>query len=156
PAASIELQEVRVVAGGHTILDEIDLRIPAGSHVAVVGASGAGKSTLVGLLLGWHRPASGRILVGGEPLTGAKLAALRRRSAWVDPAVQLWNRPFLDNLRYGLEGAIQVPIAEAIETADLSGVLERMPDGMQTVLGEGGALVSGGEGQRTRFGRALL
>jgi ATP-binding cassette subfamily B protein len=155
-AADIALEGVSVVAGGHTILDGVDLHIPACSHVAVVGASGAGKSTLVGLLLGWHRPASGRLLVDGAPLTGARLAALRRHAAWVDPGVQLWNRPFLDNLRYGSDGASAGPLGEAIEAADLHGVLERMPDGLQTMLGEGGALVSGGEGQRVRLGRALL
>ncbi|APR85661.1 Lipid A export ATP-binding/permease protein MsbA [Minicystis rosea] len=153
---AVDLEGVSVVAGGHTILDGVDLHLPAGSHVAVVGASGAGKSTLVGLLLGWHRPAAGRVLVDGAPLAGARLHALRRHAAWVDPGVQLWNRPFLDNLRYGSDGTSAGPLGEAIETADLHGVLERLPDGLQTILGESGSLVSGGEGQRIRLGRALL
>jgi ATP-binding cassette subfamily B protein len=156
PGLAVDLEDVSVVAGGNTILAGIDLHIPAGSHVAVVGASGAGKSTLVGLLLGWHRPASGRLLIDGAPLDGARLQALRREAAWVDPAVQLWNRPFLDNLRYGSDATTAGPLAEAIAAADLHGVLERLPDGLQTTLGEGGALVSGGEGQRVRLGRALL
>jgi ATP-binding cassette subfamily B protein len=155
-AVAIDLDGVSVVAGGHTILDGVDLRIPAGSHVAIVGASGAGKSTLVGLLLGWHRPAAGRLLVDGAPLTPARREVLLRHTAWVDPAVQLWNRGFLDNLRYGADEGATARLASALDDADLHGVLERLPDGMSTALGEGGALVSGGEGQRVRLGRALL
>ena len=136
----------------------INLSVDAGEHVAVVGPSGAGKSSLVGLLLGWHRPADGRLLVDDEPLTGTRLAALRRHIAWVDPAVQIWNRSLLDNLRYGnLSGdSTTQAMNAAIENADLFGVLERLPDGLQTQLGEGGGLVSGGEGQRVRLGRAML
>ena len=88
---AVLLEGVSVRVAGHTVLEGIDLRIEAGSHVAIVGHSGAGKSSLVGLLLGWHRPANGRILVDGEPLHGQHLERLRRETAWVDPAVQLWN-----------------------------------------------------------------
>ncbi len=83
------------------ILDDVSLSIPAGSHVAVVGMSGAGKSTLLGLLLGWHRPTAGSVHVDGEPLDSTRLERLRLETAWVDPAVQLWNESLLDNLLYG-------------------------------------------------------
>ncbi len=153
--AEVRLAGVTVVAGGHAILEGIDLTIPAGSQVAVVGPSGAGKSSLVGILLGWHRPAAGEVLVDGAPLDGAALEALRRQTAWVDPAVHLWNRSFVDNLSYGA-GPEALPVARALAEADLHGVLDKLPDGLQSRLGEGGALVSGGEGQRVRFGRAVL
>ena len=65
PGVAIVLEGVSVRAAGHTILDKIDLAIEAGAHVAIVGPSGAGKSSLVGILLGWHRPASGRVLIDG-------------------------------------------------------------------------------------------
>ena len=91
-----------VVAAGHQILRDINLTIAAGSHVAIVGASGAGKSSLAGLLLGWHRAASGGVLVDGVELDDSRLDQLRPHIAWVDPAVQLWNRPLAENLRYGL------------------------------------------------------
>ena len=155
-AAAVRFDGVRVVAGGHLILDGVDLEIEPGSHVAVVGPSGAGKSSLMGLLLGWHEPAAGRVRVDGETLGAERLAALRHETAWVDPAIQLWNRPLLENLRYGTGGAGDLRLGGAIETALLRGVLEKLPSGLQTPLGEGGALVSGGEGQRVRFGRALL
>ncbi|MFL6198368.1 MAG: ATP-binding cassette domain-containing protein [Thermoanaerobaculia bacterium] len=144
---------VGVRAGGHTILEGIDLEIGPGEQIAIVGPSGAGKSTLVGVLLGWHRPAAGRVLVEGEALGGERLERLRRETAWVDPAVQIWNRSLLENLRYG-NGSVSTD--RAIEEADLADVLRKLPDGLQTQLGEGGGLVSGGEGQRVRLGRALL
>lgn len=153
---AISLRGAQVRAAGHTILDGLDLEIGAGEHVAIVGASGAGKSSLVGLLLGWHRASAGEVCVDGAPLHGERLAWLRRRTAWVDPAVQLWNQPFLDNLIYGADGLGGISMADALQTADLREVLERLPEGLQTSLGEGGALLSGGQGQRVRLGRALL
>jgi ATP-binding cassette subfamily B protein len=79
----------------------------------------------------------------------------RRRTAWLDPTVHLYNRRLVQNLLYGSDESIG-DIAEVIEAADLRDVLEKLPEGLQTVMGEGGALVSGGEGQRVRLGRALL
>jgi ABC-type bacteriocin/lantibiotic exporter with double-glycine peptidase domain len=156
PGVAIAWRGVSVHAGGHTILDGIDAEIAPGDHVAVVGSSGAGKSSLVGTLLGWHRPAAGQLLVDGLPVGGERLQALRRATAWVDPAVQIWNRSLLHNLRYGAAGELGLPVDHAIRQADLLAVLRKLPDGLQTSLGEGGGLVSGGEGQRVRFARALL
>jgi ABC-type transport system involved in cytochrome bd biosynthesis fused ATPase/permease subunit len=144
-----------VRTGGHAVLEEVRLVIEPGSQVAIVGASGAGKSTLVGLLLGWHRAGDGEVLLDGEVLVPAAFATWRSRIAWVDPTVQLFNRRFAQNLLYGSEDGVH-ELSTAIEQADLREVLERLPDGMQTMMGEGGALVSGGEGQRVRIGRAWL
>ncbi|MEM7357314.1 MAG: ABC transporter ATP-binding protein, partial [Acidobacteriota bacterium] len=152
----VRLQGVQVVAGGHQVLGGVDLDVAAGEHIAVVGPSGAGKSSLVGLLLGWHEAAAGRVQVDGVDLDAQSLARLRHSTAWVDPAIQLWNRPLLTNLRYGTRGEADGRIGAAIDTALLRGLLEKLPQGMQTPLGESGALVSGGEGQRVRLARALL
>jgi ATP-binding cassette subfamily B protein len=152
---AIALEGVSVQAAGHTILTDLSLTLDPGSHVAIVGPSGAGKSSLVGLLLGWHRPATGRVLVDGHPLDGPHLAWLRQVTTWVDPAVQLWNRSLLDNLTYGTAGNAVARAAQAMAQAEVRSLLDRLPDGLQTRLGEGGGLVSGGEGQRVRFGRAL-
>jgi ABC-type multidrug transport system fused ATPase/permease subunit len=153
---SVEMKGVEVQAGGHVILEGVHLEIQPGEHLAIVGPSGAGKSTLIGLLLGWHRPAEGSIQVDGKALDGSRIQTLRQETAWVDPAIQLWNRSFYDNLRYGNETEEAAPIGETIQEAELFGVLERLPDGLKTNLGEGGGLVSGGEGQRVRLGRAML
>jgi ABC-type bacteriocin/lantibiotic exporter with double-glycine peptidase domain len=153
---ALAFEAVSVRAAGHSILEGIDLTVAAGEQVAIVGPSGAGKSSLLGLLLGWHRPAAGRMEIDGQPLDGERLAALRRETAWVDPAVQIWNRSFLENLRYGSRDGLDRPLDGVVRQADLAGVLRKLPQGLQTALGEGGGLVSGGEGQRVRFGRALL
>jgi ATP-binding cassette subfamily B protein len=155
PAVSITLEGVTVRAAGHTILQDLNLHIPAGSHVAVVGASGAGKSSLVGLLLGWHRAAAGRVLVDGQPLDSARLDCLRTETAWVDPAVRLWNRSLVLNLLYGSPAGGTAPVGQVLHAAELHGVLRQLPEGLQTLLGEGGGLLSGGEGQRVRLGRAF-
>jgi ABC-type bacteriocin/lantibiotic exporter with double-glycine peptidase domain len=151
---AIAFHDVSVVAAGHQILRDINLDIPAGSHVAIVGASGAGKSSLVWLLLGWHRAASGVVLVDEVPLDDSSLDQLRSRIAWVDPAVQLWNRPLAENLRYGSPDPARVD--DVIDAAELHRVIQALPDGLETPLGECGGLVSGGEGQRVRLARALL
>jgi len=91
-------ENVEVTAAGHTILQNINPSIQPGEHVAIVGRSGAGKSSLVGLLLGWYRPASGRILLDGQELDESLIERLRPHIAWVDPAVQLWNKSLRENL----------------------------------------------------------
>ncbi len=154
-ATAIRLERVNVQAGGHEILSLLDVEIPPHSHLAIVGPSGAGKSSLVGLLLGWHRPANGRVMVDGELLDGERLADLRRATVWVDPAVQLWNRSLLENVLYGNSEIGFDLVGDAIEQADLYDVLQRLPEGMQTRLGDSGGLLSGGEGQRVKFGRAI-
>jgi ATP-binding cassette subfamily B protein len=156
PGVAIHLDKVAVQVSGHSILSDITLDVAAGSQVAIVGPSGAGKSTLVGLLLGWHRPASGQVCVDDALLTAATLEHLRRVTVWVDPTIQIWNRSLLDNVRYGNAVSIDQPLGALLEQADLLKVIEKLPDGLQTFLGEGGGLVSGGEGQRVRLGRALL
>jgi len=153
---AIRISEGHVVAAGHDILLNVDLSIAPGEHIAIVGPSGAGKSSLVGLLLGWHRLAAGRLLVDGKPLSGKYLAALRRQTAWLDPAVQLWNRSFLENLTFGVQHGGFGRIGEAIDAATLRPVLQNLPAGLQAHLGESGALLSGGEGQRVRLARALM
>jgi ATP-binding cassette subfamily B protein len=154
PAAAVSFREVGVVAGGHAILEGVDLSIAPGEHVAVVGPSGAGKSTFLGLLLGWHRPDEGAVLVDGQPLLGPFQKDLRASTAWVDPAIQLWNRSLFANLTYG--ASADTALGTVVEQADLVPLLKRLPDGLQTSLGEGGTFLSGGEGQRVRLGRAML
>ncbi|MBV8550003.1 MAG: ATP-binding cassette domain-containing protein [Acidobacteriaceae bacterium] len=151
-APALEFRDVSVEVAGHTILDAINMNIAPASHIAIVGPSGAGKSSLVGILLGWLKPSKGEVLAGGAPLDPDQL---RRSVAWVDPAVQLWNRSLVDNLSYG-SAPDPASVAQAIDEAMLRGVLETLPSGLQTKLGESGGLVSGGEGQRVRLARALL
>jgi ATP-binding cassette subfamily B protein len=153
---AITFNRATVVVAGRPILHDITLAVEAGQHVAIVGRSGAGKSSLVGTLLGWNRPSAGAVLVDDQCLDEKTLANLRRHTAWVDPGIQLWNRSLFDNLRYGEPYGPTGQLADVIQAAELEDVLEQLPDGLQSQLGEGGALTSGGEGQRVRFGRALM
>jgi ABC-type bacteriocin/lantibiotic exporter with double-glycine peptidase domain len=153
---AIAIEGGSVVAAGHTILEAIDLKIAPGEHVAIVGLSGAGKSTLLGLLLGWHRLGAGALLVDGLHVNAAMQESLRRQTAWIDPAIQIWNRPFMENLAYASPDDGLDRMGAVLDAAALRSVLEKLPRGLQTYLGEGGALLSGGEGQRVRLGRALL
>jgi ATP-binding cassette subfamily B protein len=155
-AAQLQFERVTALAGGHCLLREIDLTIAPGSHVGIVGASGAGKSSLLGLLLGWLRPAEGVLRVDGRPLDLQAIRALRGQTAWVDPAIQLWDRSLLDNLSFGDEADLARKLPHALSGAQLTELLERLPEGLQAQLGEGGRRVSGGQGQRVRLGRAWL
>jgi ABC-type bacteriocin/lantibiotic exporter with double-glycine peptidase domain len=150
----IEQGEVR--AAGHTLLSDLNLQVAAGEHIAIVGPSGAGKSTLAALLLGLHRLSEGQLHVDGGAPTPLMPAHLRAHTAWIDPATQIWNRSLLDNLHSALPDGHNPALGPAIDAAQLRSVLRKLPQGLQTHLGEGGALLSGGEGQRVRLARALL
>jgi ATP-binding cassette subfamily B protein len=149
---ALALRGVSVVAGGHEVLHDVDLQIAAGEHVAVIGASGAGKSTLLGLFLGWHAPASGSRHVEGLPLEGDALNWLRERTAWIDPAVRLWNSTLAVNVLYGSDARA---LPDAIRLACVDRLSDALPEGLETVLGEEGRLLSGGEGQQVRAARAF-
>jgi ATP-binding cassette subfamily B protein len=153
---ALEFDDVTVIAGGHTILDRVSLHVTPGEHVAIVGLSGAGKSSLVGLLLGWHKPSEGVLRVDAAPLDTSTLSQLRRETAWIDPQVHLFNTTLFENVNYGNSADGEARMGPAMDEAGLTDVLERLPDGLQTTVGEGGGLVSGGEGQRVRMARALV
>jgi len=151
---AITMDQVGVSAGGHAVLDDLNVCIAPGEHIAMVGVSGAGKSSFAGLLLGWQRPTTGEFTVEGRSIADATLAGLRRSTVWISPEVHLWNRSLLDNLQYGATDE-SVAMGELLDKAALIPLVEKLPDGMQTPLGESGRRLSAGEGQRVRFGRGL-
>jgi ATP-binding cassette subfamily B protein len=153
---SIKMSDVSLMLGGHVVLEDIQLDIPQGQHVAVVGASGSGKSSLVGLLLGIHDPTSGVVLIDGRPIDGETRQTLRAETMWIDPTVQLWNDSVGANLDYASKGYARRPALQVLDDADLLGVLASVDRGLDAPLGAEGAFVSGGEGQRIRVGRALF
>jgi ATP-binding cassette subfamily B protein len=151
---AVDFQQVRVVAGGHVVLDQINLRIAAAEHVAIVGPSGSGKSSLVGLLLGWHQPAGGQIAIDGRSFDDHELARLRDVTAWIDPEVHLFRATLFDNVRFGLPDGAEAA-ANAVERARLVTTLRRLPEGLQTPVGDRGDALSSGEGQRIRAARGF-
>lgn len=154
PGLALAVHGVKLELGRTRILDGLDFELAPGCHCAVVGPSGAGKSSLLGLLLGWHRPSEGHIEIDGRLLDATQLARLRETTAWIDPQVLLWNRSLIENLRYGARGRT-VDLVQSIEAADLRPVIDKLPEGLSTSLGEGGGMLSEGERQRVRLARAL-
>lgn len=153
---ALRLRGVKVVLGTNEVLSNLTLDIKAGQRVAIVGSSGAGKSSLLAVLLGLIERDSGEVLADGRIIERYDLGRLRRETVWIDPSVQLWNRSMLQNLHFGNPPGARHALEPIIDEVDLGPLLERMPSGLATELGESGARVSGGEGQRVRLSRALL
>jgi ATP-binding cassette subfamily B multidrug efflux pump len=138
------------------ILRDIDLHVPAGSTLGIVGATGAGKSTLLSLVARVRDPDAGRVLVDGHDLRSIKLAALRSAIGFVPQETLLFGVPLRENITFGLKNVSDEQIQEAIHAARLSNDLAQLPNGLATVVGERGASLSGGQKQRTAIARALV
>lgn len=138
------------------VLQGLDLRIDGGQKVAIVGASGGGKSTLVKLLFRFYDPASGAILIDGQDLRSITQESLRRHIAIVPQDCVLFNSSLRDNIHYGRPEADEDAIQRAIETAHLEAFVARLPEGLDTLVGERGMKLSGGERQRVGIARAVL
>ncbi len=156
PGIALRLEAVKVTLGTHRVLAGMSLDIKGGQRVAVVGSSGAGKSSLLAVVLGLVPRDSGAVFADGRAVERYDLGRLRRETVWIDPSVQLWNRSMLENLHFGNPPGARQPLAPIVEQAQLGDLLERLPSGFATELGESGVRVSGGEGQRVRLARALM
>jgi ATP-binding cassette, subfamily B, bacterial MsbA len=155
----IELQDVSFSypESGRPALEDIALDLPAGSVTALVGRSGSGKSTLVKLLPRFYLPTGGQIRIDGVDINEFTLAALRRQIALVSQNVVLFNDTVAGNIAYGALGQVDRPaIEQAARQAHAMEFIERLPAGLDTPIGEGGALLSGGQRQRLAIARALL
>jgi len=140
----------------HAALDRLTLSVRPGETVAVVGPSGAGKSTLFQLVERFYDPGSGRLMLDGVDLRRADPAELRARVALVPQETVIFAASARDNLRYGLWEADDDRLWAAAEAANAAEFLRRLPQGLDTYLGEGGARLSGGQRQRLAIARALL
>ncbi|QOT82040.1 ABC transporter ATP-binding protein [Cupriavidus basilensis] len=138
------------------VLRGITATIPAGAKVAISGASGTGKSTLVDLLLRFYDPPQGRVLFGGTDLRDLDLYALRRRIAVVSQEIILFRGSLAANIAYGAPQSSRETIARIASMAGLDGLIESMPDGLDSEVGERGQQLSGGQKQRVAIARALL
>jgi len=137
-------------------LDDFSLDIRSGETVAVVGPSGAGKSTLFQLAERFYDPDAGRVSIDGVDLRDADPGAVRSRIALVPQDTVIFGASARDNLRYGHWQASDEELWAAAEAANAADFLRRLPDGLNTFLGEGGARLSGGQRQRITIARALL
>jgi subfamily B ATP-binding cassette protein MsbA len=138
-------------------LNGIDLVCPAGTVTALVGPSGGGKSSLVSLIPRFYEPTAGELLLDGKALDAYTIESLRDQIAWVGQKVVLFNDTVARNIAYGsLQGASREAIEDAARAANAMEFIERMPQGLDSQVGEGGALLSGGQRQRIAIARALL
>ncbi len=137
-------------------LSDISFEASRGETVAFVGPSGAGKTTLVKLLVGLYTPQSGRVLYNGEPSTEIDLERLRERIGFVTQDTQLFSGAIRENLLFVSPGATDADCLEVLHQAACESLLARADKGLDTLIGEGGVKVSGGEKQRLSIARALL
>jgi ATP-binding cassette, subfamily B, bacterial len=138
------------------VLQDINLLIEPYQTVALVGRSGSGKSTLVKLLLRYFEPQAGKILIDGQDIRNLDVGNYRRRLAIVHQEVDVFNGTLLDNLKYGKTNATLEEVQEACRMARVDEVVQQLPDGYFTVVGERGVRLSGGQRQRLGIARALL
>ena len=137
------------------MLSHVDLQIDPGELVVLVGESGSGKSTLASVVLGLASPTTGRVTVGGLDLAGCDQAAWRRSLAWVPQRPALLRETVADNIRLGDGQIDDRAVREAAINAGADEFIRALPDGYDTLLGDGGRQVSAGQRQRIALARAF-
>ncbi|PIW31377.1 MAG: hypothetical protein COW28_07380, partial [bacterium (Candidatus Ratteibacteria) CG15_BIG_FIL_POST_REV_8_21_14_020_41_12] len=138
------------------ILKDINLKLKAGEAIGIVGSSGVGKTTLINLLLRFYDPTDGAILINGEDIKNFKLKSLREKIGLVTQEPILFNDTIRNNIAYGKPEAIEEEIKKAAKIANIHTFIETLEKGYETIIGERGARLSGGEKQRIAIARAIL
>jgi len=141
---------------GREILNGLDLTVPAGTSLAVVGPSGAGKSTLARLLYRFYDPTAGRITIDGQDIAAVQQSSLRAAIGIVPQDTVLFNDTVYYNIGYGRDGAATAEIELAARGAAIDGFIALLPNGYESMVGERGLKLSGGEKQRVAIARTLL
>lgn len=142
--------------GQKPILSDIDVRIPKGNMVAFVGKSGAGKTTLIDMIMGFHEPLTGQILVDGIPLQEFDINSYRKRVGYVPQDSVLFNVTIRENLLWADDSAAEEDIKRACRQANAEEFIEELPERYDTLVGDRGVRLSGGQIQRVALARALL
>jgi len=137
-------------------LSSVNVVIPKGKMVAFVGESGGGKSTLVDMIMGFHEPGSGRVTIDGVALEKFDIVSYRRRVGYVPQESILFSMSVRDNLVWAKEDATREEMEEACRLARADEFIERLPDGYDTMVGDRGVRLSGGQVQRIALARAVL
>jgi len=143
-------------AEGATVLRHLDLEVAAGERVCVVGPTGAGKSTLLALLLRFYDPDAGAIELDGTDLRDLELGSLRRQLALVPQDPWMLDGTIADNVGFGRPGATRERLEAVVAQTGVHELIQRLPDGWDTQIGEGGVRLSGGQRRRVALARAIL
>ncbi len=152
----IEFRGLNFEYEGRRVLRDLNLKIPAGSSMAIVGPTGAGKSTLMNLIPRIYDAAPGTVLVDGRPIREFSLASLRKNIGFVPQETFLFSDRIRENIALGVDAASDEQIHEAAEAANIASDIEGFPESYQTMVGERGITLSGGQKQRTAIARALI
>lgn len=168
PPEPVQPREIMAISGGmkasnvsfayeeERVIDDLDLDLPMGSTIALVGASGGGKSTIIDLFCRFYDPSSGVISIDGVDLRDVSLGSLRALISVVDQNTFLFNDTVSGNIAYGLASASAEQIEQAARAANAHDFISQLPDGYATVIGENGTMLSGGQRQRIAIARALI
>ncbi len=152
---AIELENVSFVYGENTVLDRVSIEIPARQLTCLLGESGAGKTTIADLVIGLVQPSEGRVLIDGQPLDTLDLASWRRSIGYVPQESLLLHDTVMHNVTLGASGLNESDVEQALRSAGAWDFVNRMPEGILSVVGERGARLSGGQRQRIMIARAL-
>jgi ATP-binding cassette subfamily B protein len=142
--------------GDENVLKDVNLRVPAGSSLAIVGPTGSGKSTLVSLIPRIYDTAQGSVLIDGRSIHEFPLQVLRRNIGFVPQETFLFSDTIRENIAFGADDATDAEVHRAAEAASIASEIEGFPDGYGTLVGERGLTLSGGQKQRTAIARALV
>ena len=152
----IEFHNLNFSYDGKQVLHEIDLSVPAGSSLAIVGPTGSGKTTLVSLIPRIYDAEPGMVLIDGRPIREYSLESLRKSIGFVPQETFLFSDRIRENIAFGVESASNEEIRDAADAANIAVDIEGFPDGYETMVGERGITLSGGQKQRTAIARALI
>src|SRR5438874_11847840 len=152
----IEFRQLSFAYNGTTVLHDVNLRIPAGSSLAIVGPTGSGKTTLVSLIPRIYDADPGSVLIDGEPVRDYPLTDLRRNIGFVPQETFLFSETIRENIAFGVQRASDEEVSWAAEAANIATDIEGFPDKYRTLVGERGITLSGGQKQRTAIARALI
>ena len=142
--------------GGTTVLKHVNLQVPAGTSLAIVGPTGSGKSTLVSLVPRIYDAEPGSVLIDGRPIQEFTLELLRKNIGFVPQETFLFSDTIRENIAFGAEDATDADVRRVAEAASIASDIEGFPEGYNTVVGERGLTLSGGQKQRTAIARALI
>ena len=156
PQGDIEFRNLNFSYNGTPVLHDINLRIPAGSSLAIVGPTGSGKTTLVSLIPRIYDAEPGAVLIDGRAIREYPLEVLRRNIGFVPQETFLFSETIRENIAFGVQKASDEEVRWAADAANIAGEIEGFPDQYKTLVGERGITLSGGQKQRTAIARALI